>query len=103
MPRRFNRRQILALGAAAASVVALGSYVGSARGQGSGRISSYRGRTIRVERRRGRPELFIDGEHIITVDSNGAYRAAEFMFSPSPTLDELAKNMIDYEIALRGR
>jgi len=63
----------------------------------------YRGKKIVVEERGGRPQLSIDGKPITTVNTNGAYRAAGFVFSPSDTQVELAKKMIDYQIALEGR
>ncbi|BBL79344.1 hypothetical protein RxyAA322_11980 [Rubrobacter xylanophilus] len=63
----------------------------------------HRGRKIRIQRVRGRRELYIEGEHIRTVHSNGAYRAEGFVFSPSPTLEGLAREMVDYRAALQAR
>ncbi|QYJ15084.1 hypothetical protein Rxycam_00896 [Rubrobacter xylanophilus DSM 9941] len=102
--RRFSRREALALGAAASVLVALGTGVRDVGGrEESGRTLLHRGRRIRIQRVRGRRELYIEGEHIRTVHSNGAYRAEGFVFSPSPTLEELAREMVDYRAALQAR
>lgn len=104
--RRISRREFVGLGVAGAGLVLLPGCLPSAGAQqrpggpaNSGAVN-YRGHAIAVERRNGRPELFIDGERIVTVDTNGAFRAANFMFSPASTRQELARSIIDYRIAL---
>lgn len=114
--RKFTRRDILALGAAGAGLVA---FTSKASGQNRRQPSrstdespprgpvkealEHRGSAIRVERANGRDELYIDDEHIRTLDNTGEYRAAGFMFSPEPTLAGLAKNMVDARIELVAR
>lgn len=77
----------------------------------------YKGKEIRIEREGAvdgadaksarsthKPsQLYIDGERILTVHDAGEYRAANFMFSPQPTLEDLAKKMVDYQVALTRR
>ena len=99
-PRRISRREFVGLGAAAAGLTLLPGCLPSATAQIQDAPILYRGRRIAVERRNGRPELLIDGRPIVTVDSNGAFRAANFMFSPASTRVELAKSIVDYQIAL---
>mgnify|MGYP001271727233 FL=1 len=102
--RRFSRREALALGAAASVLVALGTGARGSSGQEAReRVLLHKGRRIAIRRVRGRRELYIEGEHIRTVHSNGAYRAEGFVFSPSPTLEELAREMVDYRAALQAR
>ena len=100
-PRRFSRREFLGLGAGAGLLASAG-YVGMA-GAAPPQQASHRGVGFRVERLNGREELFIDGKRIKTVKNNGAYRAANFMFSPSPNLEDLARKMIDHQLALQQR
>lgn len=99
-PRRFSRRDFVILGATGASALAFGTYATGAKTQTTEQSTSYRGRKITVTKRNGRPELFVDGEHVVTVHNNGSYRAATYAFDWSPSLEVLAKSMIDNEIAL---
>ncbi|ABG04895.1 Twin-arginine translocation pathway signal [Rubrobacter xylanophilus DSM 9941] len=102
--RRFSRREALILGAAASVLVALGTGArGSSGHEAREKVLLHKGRRIAIRRVRGRRELYIEGEHIRTVHSNGAYRAEGFVFSPSPTLEELAREMVDYRAALQAR
>jgi hypothetical protein len=88
------------MGVAGASGLALGS-AAAAFGQATQQsTSSYRGRNILIAKRNGRPELYVDGEHVMTVHNDGSYRAATYAFDPSPSLEVLAKRMIDNEVAL---
>jgi hypothetical protein len=112
-PRRFTRRQILALGAAGAGLLAFtGKASSQSRDQGPegppprGQVVAslkHRGSDIRVERANGRRELYIDGEHIRTVNNTGEYRAAGFMFSPAPNVEELGRSIVDARAALAAR
>jgi len=99
-PGRFSRRELLVLGAAGASALAFGGYATGAFGQTTEQSTSYRGRKILIAKRNGRPELYVGGEHVITVHNNGSYRAATYAFDWSPSLEVLAKRMIDNEVAL---
>ena len=101
--RRFGRREFLKLGGAGAGAIALGGCSALAVGQAAAEDAfSYRGSRALVRRRGGRPEILIDGARLETVDSNGAYRAAGFVFSPQPTPGDLARRLVDYRIAMRG-
>jgi hypothetical protein len=64
---------------------------------------NYRNSAIRVERANRRRELYIDDEHIETINNTGEYRAAGFMFSPEPTPEALGKNIVDARRALAAR
>jgi hypothetical protein len=105
--RSLNRKEFLALGVSA-GVLASAGYLRSTQAEAqpqrppSGQEIFHRGKKIRVEQRGGRPELFIDGKPVMLVNTNGAYRAAGFMFYPQDTPIELGKKMVDYEMALGG-
>lgn len=101
--RRLSRKEFLALGGV--GVLVLGGLLGRAQAQPPtppGQELLYKGKKIKVEKRGGRPELSIAGKPVMLVDTNGAYRAAGFMFYPQPTPIELGKKMVDYETALGG-
>jgi hypothetical protein len=102
--RRLNRREFLAAGVASASMLAFGG-IAFARSRGSEVAESarYRNSDIRVVRANGRRELYIDGEHVRTIDTNGVYRADGFVFSPEPTLKDLGMRMIDARRAYTAR
>ncbi len=57
---------------------------------------SYRGSEIRLETG-AEPRIVVDGSSVEVVDSNGAYRAAGFMYSPQETPELLAKRLLDYQ------
>jgi hypothetical protein len=100
-PRRFSRRELLIMGAAGTSALAFGGYATGAFGQTTEQSSTtYRGRKIVVAKDNGRPELYVDGEHVVTVRNNGSYRSATYAFDWNPSLEVLAKRMIDNEAAL---
>jgi hypothetical protein len=74
-----------------------------AMGQGQDTVSfSYSGHDVLIKRRNGRPQLYIDGEPIVVVDSNDTYRAAGYAFDWASTPQGLAKKLIDNMIALEG-
>lgn len=102
--RTFSRREFVRFGAAGiagAGLLALTGWIPGAAAQEHPGFIVHRGRRIRVGRRLGRrPQLSIDGERIVVVTGDGSYRAATFMFSPASTPEELAKQLIDYRIAL---
>jgi hypothetical protein len=97
-PRELNRREFLAL---LAAVLAAGSYAMPAWAQ-TQRTFTHEGRRVSLQERDGEFELYIDGKPVVTVDSNGVYRAANFMYSPQLTLEELAKSMIDHRAVPAG-
>jgi len=99
-PRELSRREFLAL-LGATGVLATGSYAMPAWAQ-TQRTFTHEGRRISLQERDGELELYIDGKPVETVDSNGVYRAANFMYSPQLTLEELAKSMIDHRAVQAG-
>jgi hypothetical protein len=101
--RPLSRRDFLVLGGAGASVLAFGGYAArTAVGQAAGETFTYRGKVVVVKKRNGHPEISIDGKQIVTVDTNGTYRAAEYAFDWASTPGELAKKIIDYQKALES-
>ncbi len=44
----------------------------------------------------------VDGESIEVLDTNGAYRAANFAYSPQPTPDALAKRLVERQNEVNG-
>jgi hypothetical protein len=58
---------------------------------------------IASKKKGGGLELYIDGRRVEVVDSNGAYRAAGFMYSPQPTPEGLAKRLVDNRARLARR
>jgi hypothetical protein len=97
-PRELNRREFLAL---LAAVLATGGYAMPAWAQ-TQRTFTHEGRRVSLQERDGELELYIDGKPVVTVDSNGVYRAANFMYSPQLTLEELAKSIIDHRAVPAG-
>lgn len=107
---RMSRRRFLALSAAGLAVAGLG--VGGARPAaareetprlgGVSRRFAYRGSEVLVEEA-PEPRISIDGEDLYVIDSNGAYRAARFAYSPASSLDELAKRVVDNRAKIPGR
>jgi hypothetical protein len=100
--RAFNRRDLLRFGAAGLGMLVAGSLTNASWAQTSP-PQRYRGKAISIERRNGRPELFIDGEQIVTVNNTGAFRAANHMFDPQPTLEDLGKLIVDRRTTLEAR
>jgi hypothetical protein len=102
--RRLNRKEFLAAGVASASILAFGGIAfAQSRGSEVAESARYRNSDIRVLRTNGRRELYIDGEHIRTIDTNGVYRADGFVFSPEPTLKDLGMRLIDARRAYAAR
>lgn len=99
-PRRFSRRKFLALGAVGASALAFG---GVAFGQQTGEEEQYKSHTIKVQRERGRQELYVDGNRITTIHTNGVYRAESYMFDPRNDIKSLAKAMVDAHEKLKAK
>lgn len=101
-PRELSRREFLAL-LGAAGVLATG--VGAAPAWAEpGRTFTHEGRRIVIqENEGGKLELQIDGEPVRAVYSNGAYRAANFMYSPQPSAEDLARGVVDYHAAVVQR
>jgi hypothetical protein len=101
-PRELSRREFLAL-LGAAGVLATGVWPTPAWAE-PGRAFTHEGMSIFVQGSEdGELALKIDGEPVQAVYSNGAYRAANFMYSPQPSLEDLAKRVADYQVALAKR
>lgn len=96
----LSRRRFLALSAAGLIVAALPGGPAAAATEGA-RGFSYRGSEVRVEAG-AEPRIMVDGEALEVIDSNGAYRAAGYMYSPHPTLEELAKRVVDNRARIAG-
>lgn len=89
----LSRRRFLGLAAAGVAVAVLPAT--AARAQGVEREFSFEGSEINVKPRAGEePVVEIDGESVEVLDTNGAYRAADFAYSPQPTPDALAKQLV---------
>jgi len=73
-----------------------------AAGQEAGGTFSYEGHEVLLKLRNGHPQLSIDGEPVVVVDTNGTYRAAGYAFDWASTPQDLAKKLIDYRAALEG-
>ena len=104
----LSRREFLIAGAVGAGALAFGGSAAlgqeaAPRGRGAERSVEHRGSEVRVGRANGRDELYVDGEHIRTIDSNGVYRADGFMFSPETDLVELGKRVVDARRAYAAR
>ena len=96
----LSRRRFLALSAAGLIVSALPGGRATAATQGEGAFS-YRGSEVSVETG-AEPRIVVDGEALEVIDSNGAYRAAGFMYSPQPTIEELARRLVDNRARIAG-
>ncbi len=89
-----------------ATVAGVSLPAGAARTQeaDAAREISHRGVSVRLETAGGRPRIVLDGKALGVVDTNGAYRAAGFMYSPQPTLEQLARRVVENrgKIAVEG-
>ena len=98
----------MALGSAGASALALGGVV--AFGQQQSRAAAqaadeeqYKGHKIKVKKEKGRQELYVDDDHITTIQTNGAFRAEGYMFDPKADIKSLAKAMVDAHEKLKAK
>ena len=96
----LSRRRFLALSAAGLVVSALPGGSATAATEGE-QTFSYRGSNVRVETG-AEPRIVVDGEALELVDSNGAYRAAGFMYSPQPTPEGLARRLVENRARIAG-
>ncbi len=96
----LTRRTFLTLAGAGIAVAA--GLPTAARAQIVPKRFSYEGAVVEIAGERGSIELSVDGEALEVVDSNGAYRAAGFMYSPQPTPEELARRLIDNRARIAG-
>ncbi len=96
----LTRRAFLTLAGAGIAVAA--GLPTAARAQIVPKRFSYEGAVVEIAGERGSIELSVDGEALEVVDSNGAYRAAGFMYSPQPTPEQLAKRLVDNRHRIAG-
>lgn len=104
---RVSRRRFLALAAAGVAVAALPGQAALAQSGGPGvraQRFSHEGSAVRIEPASGaeEPEISVDGNSVELIDSNGAYRAAGFMYSPQPTAEDLAKRLVERKQVIPG-
>ena len=60
---------------------------------------TYKGRQIIIGGTPDKPELSIDGKQIFIVrNASGAYLASGFAFDPQPSVADLARKIIDYQL-----
>ncbi len=93
MRRMLTRRAFLALAAAGIAVAA--GLPATARADVAPKRFSHRGADVEIAAKGRGAEISVDGRGVEVVDSNGAYRAAGFMYSPQPTTEELAKRLVE--------
>ena len=98
--RVLTRRAFLALGGVGIAVAA--GLPTAARAQIAPKRFSYEGAVVETAGERSGTEISVDGREVEVVDSNGAYRAAGFMYSPQPTPEELAKRLVDNRARIAG-
>jgi hypothetical protein len=98
--RVLTRRAFLALAGAGIAVAA--GLPTAARAQIAPKRFSYKGAVVQIAGERGSIGISVDGRGLEVVDSNGAYRAAGFMYSPQPTLEELAKRLVENRASIAG-
>lgn len=64
---------------------------------------SHRGVKVSVATTAAGPRLSVDGEDLVVISSNGAYRAVAFAFSPQPTLASLGRRVAENLDRIPGR
>lgn len=99
--RVLTRRAFLALAGAGIGVAA--GLPTAARAQIVPKRFSYERAVVEIAGERSVTEISVDGKRFEVVDSNGAYRAAGFMYSPQPTPEELAKRLVENRGRIAGR
>lgn len=62
---------------------------------------AYKNREIEIKRTDKNEQLYIDGKHIETIkEPSGLYIIAPYAYSPNKSLEDLAKQFIDYKDTL---
>lgn len=97
--RVLTRRAFLALAGAGIAVVA---GLPTARAEIAPKRFSHEGAAVEISGKAGDTEISVDGVGVEVVNSNGAYRAAGFMYSPQPTPEELAKRLVENRRSIAG-
>ena len=96
----LTRRAFLTLAGAGIAVAA--GLPTAARAEIVPKRFSYEGSVVEIAGEWGDIGISVDGRGLEVVDSNGAYRAAGFMYSPQPTPEELAKRLVDNRARIAG-
>ncbi len=96
----LTRRAFLALAGAGIAVAA--GLPATARAQIAPKRFSYEGATVEIAPKDSGVQISVDGLRVEVVDSNGAYRAAGFMYSPQPTPEALAKRLVENHHRIAG-
>ena len=94
------RRTLLAL--AGAGVAVATGVVSSAHAERVRKRFSHAGADVEISATGSGAEISVDGRAFEVVDSNGAYRAAGFMYSPQPTIEQLAKRLVESRRRIAG-
>ncbi len=96
----LTRGAFLTLAGAGIAVVA--GLPATARAEVAPKRFSHEGADVEIRGRASATEISVDGLGVEVVDSNGAYRAAGFMYSPQPTPEELAKRLVENRRRMAG-
>lgn len=98
--RVLTRRAFLTL--AGAGIAVAGGLPATARAQIAPKRFSYEGAAVEIAPKGSGAEISVDGLGVEVIDSNGAYRAAGFMYSPQFTLEELARRVVENRHRIAG-
>ena len=98
--RVLTRRAFLALAGAGIAVAA--GMPTAARAEVATKRFSHEGAKVEIVAKGRGAEIAVDGRGVEVVASNGAYRAAGFMYSPQPTAEELAKRLVENRRRIAG-
>ena len=97
--RVLTRQAFLALAGAGIAVIA---GLPAARAEIAPKRFSHEGAALEISGKGGDTEISVDDVGVEVVNSNGAYRAAGFMYSPQPTPEELAKRLVENRRSIAG-
>ena len=98
--RLLTRGAFLALAGAGIAVAA--GLPATARAEVAPKRFSHQGADVEIAGEGGNAEISVDGLGFEVVGSNGAYRAAGFMYAPQPTPEELAKRLVENRRRIAG-
>ncbi len=98
--RVLTRRAFLAFAGAGIAVAA--GIPTAARAEIAPKRFSHEGAAVEISGKGGSAEISVDGVGVEVVASNGAYRAAGFMYAPQPTPEGLAKRLVENRRRIAG-
>ena len=103
---RADGRRVLTRGAfltlAGAGIAVVAGLPATARAEIAPKRFSHEGADVEIAAKGRGAEIAVDGRGVEMVASNGAYRAAGFMYSPQPTAEELAKRLVENRRRIAG-